>query len=250
MLLIRPAAALCTALLLAGPAAAFDPTQMTEAERAAFRAEVRAYLMENPEVLMEVIGVLEQRQAEAEAASDIALVQSHAAEIFNDPASWVGGNPEGDITVVEFVDYRCGYCRKAHDEVAELVRSDGNIRLVLKEFPILGEESLLSSKFAIAVLQTAGPEAYARAHEALITLRGNATPEAMTRIAGDLGLDPAPLLARMESPEVLAVIQNNHALAEKLKISGTPTFVVDSAMVRGYVPLDGMRAIVAQERQG
>lgn len=246
----RTAAALIVAASLSGPALATDLAQMTDAERAAFRAEVRAYLLENPEVLAEAIDVLNQRQAEAEAQGDLALVQAHADELFNDAASWVGGNPEGDITLVEFTDYRCGYCRKAHDEVAELIRSDGNIRFIVKEFPILGEASLDSARFAIAVRQIGGDEAYKAAHDALITLRGEPSPDALTRIAGDLGLDAGEVMAAMGSPEVSAVIAANHDLGNRMQINGTPTFVIDGLMVRGYVPLEGMREIVRQQRAG
>jgi protein-disulfide isomerase len=247
----RPAAlALFMALSAGLPALATDIGQMTEAERQAFGAEVRAYLLENPEVLAEAIEVLNQREAAAEAESDAALVQAHADDLFNDPASWVGGNAEGDITVVEFTDYRCGYCRKAHAEVADLVESDGSIRFIVKEFPILGEASLISARFAIAVLQIGGDAAYAAAHDALITLRGEPTPIALAGIAGDLGLDADAVLAAMDSPEVTAVIAANHDLGTRLGINGTPTFVINGTMLRGYVPLDGMRQIVADERAG
>jgi protein-disulfide isomerase len=250
MILSRPATALAALLALSLPAAATDIGSLTDSEREAFRAEVREYLLENPEVLMEAIGVLEQRQAQAEAANDAALLQTHAAEIFSDPDSWVGGNPEGDITVVEFTDYRCGYCRKAYEEVAELIESDGNIRFVVKEYPILGEQSLISSRFAVAVRQVAGDAAYQKAHDALITLRGDATPETLGRLAQDMGLDRDAILTRMDSPEVTAVIEANHKLGEALRINGTPTFVIDGTMLRGYVPLEGMRQIVAEQRAG
>lgn len=224
--------------------------EMTDAEREAFRDEVRAYLLENPEVLMEAMDVLRARDAEAAAARDVALLEEFRGALFDDPASWVGGNPEGDITIVEFVDYRCGYCRKAHSEIMELVESDGNIRLIMKEYPILGEQSLISARFAVAVLQLHGPDAYAVAHDALITLRGDATPETLARLAGQLGHDPAAILARMDSAEVTSVIDANHSLGAAMEVNGTPTFVVDGSLVRGYVPLDDMRAIVAQERAG
>ncbi|MCU0900200.1 MAG: DsbA family protein [Cypionkella sp.] len=224
--------------------------EMTDAEREAFRAEVRAFLLEEPEVLVEAMEVLQSQQDAQAAARDLAMLRDNADLIYNNPNSWAGGNLDGDVTIVEFVDYRCGYCRKAHDEVAELVEADGNIRLVLKEFPILGEQSLLSSKFAIAVRQLHGDDAYKAAHDALITLRGDATPETLTRLASDLGHDPAPLLAQMDKPEVQAIIDANHALGTMMEINGTPTFVIDQTMVRGYVPLEGMQQIVAGQREG
>jgi protein-disulfide isomerase len=242
-----PALGLAALLLTTTPLAA---QEMTDAERTAFRAEVRAYLVENPEVLIEAMTALEAKQQADQANNDLTLLRDNAEEIFNDPASWAGGNLEGDITLVEFVDYRCGYCRKAHDEVAELVKSDGNIRFVLKEYPILGEESLVASRFAIAVRQLAGDEAYKQAHDTLIAFRGDINTETLGRLASDMGLESAAVLARMDAPEVTAVIEANHALATKLDVSGTPTFVLDRTMVRGYVPLDGMRQIVEGQRAG
>ncbi|SNS15743.1 Protein-disulfide isomerase [[Luteovulum] sphaeroides subsp. megalophilum] len=240
------AAALAGALALAPAARA----EMSAAEREAFRAEVRAYLLENPEVLMEAFTALEQRQQLDQVNADLARLQDHSSEIYTDPASWAGGNLQGDITVVEFIDYRCGYCRKANAEVEELVASDGNIRFVLKEYPILGEESVLASRFAISVLQIAGPEPYKAVHDKLIAFRGDITTEALGRLADEMELDRAAILAHMDKDEVTAVIAANHKLAETLEISGTPTFVVDRTMVRGYVPLDGMRQIVEGQRKG
>ncbi|SIO29252.1 Protein-disulfide isomerase [Rhodovulum sp. ES.010] len=244
---IRLPAALL-ALGLALPAHALDLTEMTDAERDAFRAEVRAYLMDNPEVLMEAIGVLEQRQADAQAANDTTLVQVNADDIFRDGHSWVGGNPDGDLTLVEFIDYRCGYCRKAHAEVSELIESDGNIRFIVKEFPILGPESALASRFAIATLQVAGDDAYRQVHDTLITYRGKINEASLARLAGDLGLDGDAIVARMDSAEVAQVIEENHALAQRMQITGTPTFILDDQMLRGYVPLAGMREIVTATR--
>lgn len=237
-----------SACLLGTTALAGGLGEMTDAEREAFRAEVRAYLLENPEVLVEAMDVLQAQEEQAAANRDLEMLAANKDAIFNDPASWVGGNPEGDITLVEFVDYRCGYCKKAHDEVAELVASDGNIRFVLKEFPILGEDSLKASQFAISVLQLHGPDAYKSVHDALIALRGNPDEATLSSMAADLGLDPAPILTRMSTPEVMTVIEANHALASTMEIQGTPTFVIDNTMVRGYVPLDGMRQIVAGQR--
>lgn len=236
------------ATLTASTAIAGGPGDMTEADRTAFREEVRSYLMENPEVIVEAMTALQAREDEAAAGRDLQLVEANKDAIYNSATDWVGGNPEGDITFVEFMDYRCGYCRKAYEEVEELVKSDGNIRFVLKEFPILGEQSLLSSQFAISVRMLYGDDAYKKAHDALITLRGEATAETLARLATDLGHDPAAVAAKMASEEVKAVITANHDLASALEINGTPTFVIDRTMVRGYVPLDGMQQIVAEQR--
>ncbi|EPX85774.1 Protein-disulfide isomerase [Rubellimicrobium thermophilum DSM 16684] len=239
------------AVVLAGaalPAAALDLSALSEAEREAFRAEVRAYLLENPEVLMEAIAVLESREAAAQEQADRQAVTENLQAIENDGISWVGGNPEGDVTLVEFMDYRCGYCRRAFETVEELVEGDGNIRFVLKEFPILGPQSELASRFAIAVHQIHGDDAYKDVHDALMTFQGDITPEALGRLAEALALDPEPVLARMDAPEVTAIIAQNRALANRLGITGTPTFVLGGRMVRGFVPLEAMEALVEQAR--
>nr|WP_143595822.1 DsbA family protein [Tropicibacter naphthalenivorans] len=227
---------------------AFDPATMSDAQRAAFGEAVRAYLMENPEVIMEAVAVLEERQQNAAAAADDQLVQDHYEALVNDGYSWVGGNPDGDVTVIEFMDYRCGYCRKAQPEVEELIASDGNIRLIIKEFPILGDASLISAKFAIATQIVAGDEAYKQVHDALIALEGNPGKGPLTRLADTLGLDVDAIMAEMDSDEVLRRIADTRQLAQAMQINGTPSFVFGDQMVRGYAPLPAMQQIVAQER--
>ncbi|MFM7442917.1 MAG: DsbA family protein [Tabrizicola sp.] len=221
---------------------------MTDEERAVFREEVKAYLLENPEVIVEAMTVLQEREDNAAMQRDVQILSDNAEAIFRNPNDWVGGNLECDITIVEFMDYRCGYCRKAYAEVEELVKSDGNIRFILKELPILGEESLLSAQFAISVRLMHGDGAYKAAHDALISLRGEVNPESLARLAKDLGHNPEAVLARMNSAEVAAVISANHDLATLMEINGTPSFVIDQTMLRGYVPLEGMRQIVEGQR--
>lgn len=236
--------------LLAAPVQALDLTSMTNEERQLFREEVRAYLLDNPEVIMEAVNLLEQRNAAEQESNDIALVQSHADAIFDDGYSWVGGNPDGDITVVEFLDYRCGYCRKAFEEVNQLIEADGNIRFVVKELPILGQASLDSSRFAVAAKQVAGDEAYEQLHNALMDYKGPTGEAALARLSEGLGIDPAPIVAHLNDPAVDAEIRKTHELAATLKINGTPTFVFGDQMIRGYVPLDAMKQIVTEQRDG
>ena len=234
--------------LLATIAFAGGLGEMTDAERAAFRDEVKQYLLENPEVITEAMQVLQDRQDQAAAAQDQTILSQNAEAIFKDPASWVGGNPNGDFTIVEFMDYRCPYCRKAFSEVDDLVKTDGNIRFVVKEFPILGEDSINSSRFAIAMRMLHGDDAYKQSFDALITLKGSPDPETLSRLARDLGFDPKPILDLMPDPKITAILAANRDLADKLNISGTPTFVIDHNMLRGYVPEEEMRKIVAEQR--
>ena len=246
--LIAPA--LMTLALFAAPANALDVNHMSDAERTQFRAEVRAYLLENPEVILEAVKVLEDRQAAAESQVDLALVSANAAELFDDGFSYVGGNPDGDITLVEFLDYRCAYCRRAMPEVAGLLASDGNIRMIIKEFPILGEQSVLASRFAVATKNLEGPEAYKQMHDALMSFQGEMTLVSLSRIGDGLGFDTQAILAEMDSEATLSEIARTRALAVKLKISGTPTFVLQDEMLRGFVPGEQMAQIVAEKRSG
>ncbi|MFC4213855.1 DsbA family protein [Pseudophaeobacter arcticus] len=231
------------------PAQAFDLGAMTAEERAAFGAEVRAYLMEHPEVILEAVNLLEQQQAADEANRDVALVAANQDELYNDGYSWVGGNPEGDITLVEFMDYRCGYCRKAAPEVAELLQADGNIRLIVKEFPILGEASVFASRFAVATKQIAGDEAYEQVHDALITISSELNEVTMRRLAEGLSLDADAILAAMDSEAVTNELRRTRALAQNLAISGTPTFVLGNQLLRGYLPADQLKIMVDEQRE-
>lgn len=241
--------ALTSLALLASPVQAIDLTSMSDAERTAFRAEVRAYLLDNPEVIIEAVNLLEERQASAKAQDDMALVAMNADDLFDDGYSWVGGNPEGDITLVEFLDYRCGYCRRAMPEVEKLIAADGNIRLIVKELPILGENSMISSRFAVATKQVAGADAYKDVHDALMALGGDLTDVALRRVADGLGLDTDAIMAQMDSDAVTNEIATTHALAQRLQISGTPSFVLHDEMLRGYLPAEQMAAIVAEKRK-
>ena len=234
--------------LLATTAFADDLKPMTNEERALFRAEVRAYLFENPEVIMQAVEILQNREAESQAQADFTLVNDNAEAIFNDGYSFVGGNPDGDITLVEFLDYRCGYCKRAHGEVAELLQNDGNIRWIVKELPILGDASVLASRFAIAVKQVAGGDSYKAVGDALMSFQGEITMPALTRLGNTFGLDMEAIEARMNSDEVTAEIATTRELAGTLAISGTPTFVMQDELLRGYLPLDQMQAIVVDKR--
>ncbi|WP_415403168.1 DsbA family protein [Tateyamaria sp. SN3-11] len=246
--MFRPLAASALALAMALPAAALDLCEMTDEQRAIFREEVRAYLMDNPQVIMDAVAVLEERQQAAQVQADLSLVTDNAEEIFNDGYSFVGGNPEGDITLVEFLDYRCGFCKRAHEEVAKMLETDGNIRLIVKEFPILGEQSLLASRFAVATKQVAGGDAYKGLTDALMTMNGEVNMRSLRRLASTFGLDADAIEARMGSEEVTNEIRRTRELAQRLQITGTPTFVLQDELLRGFLPYDEMMSLVAEKR--
>jgi protein-disulfide isomerase len=241
---------LLSALILAATAAL--PAAGEEAQpgldRAALHAEIRAYLLENPEILNEMVAILEDRQQEAEAEADKALVAAHADAIFADGFSYVGGNPEGGVTIVEFLDYQCGFCRRAHPELSELIAADGDIRWIVKELPVLGPGSELASRAAIATLLRDGPEGYAALNDRLMQLDGPITDASLDATLVEAGLDAAAIRAGMQDPEITRRIDATRDLAAKLEVAGTPTFVFDDRMLRGYAPSERMQALITEIR--
>jgi len=236
-------------LLLASQSFALDLSKMSDKERALLQNEIRHYILENPEIIMEAVEVLRQKEQQAAIQSDFELVKKYKGAIFDDGYSFVGGNLNGDITLVEFIDYKCGYCKKAHPDVASLITSDGNIRYIIKEFPILGDASELASRFAIAVKIVGGEAAYKVAHDTLMEFRGEMTNDSLGRLATSLGLSAADITVTMNSAEVNQIINDNRLLGQAMQITGTPTFVVQDQMLRGYVPQAQMAQIVARVRE-
>ncbi|MCY3996987.1 MAG: DsbA family protein [Rhodobacter sp.] len=249
--MLKQLATAAMALSIAGvPAAAHDIGAMTVQEREELRAEIRSFLLDEPQVLLDAFAVLEEREQNERARADMELVQMNADQLFNDGHSWIGGNPDGDVTVVEFIDYRCGFCRRAHPEVGELIASDSDIRHIIKELPVLGEQSLIASRFALAVKHIHGDDAYAETHDALMTMRGDVSDVSLAELSRQLGYETEVVFGAMDDEAVERAISENHALAQRLGINGTPGFVFGDRMVRGYIPLEQMRGIVAELREG
>ena len=222
-------------------------TDMTEAERKAFRTEVRAYLLEHPEVLMEAIQVLEARRDADTQAADVALIAANREQLFDGANAWVTGNPDGDVTLVEFSDYRCGYCKRAHPELKILLQRDPNIRLVVREFPILGPDSVVAARMATAALDLDRSK-FGALNDALMDFEGQLTEAAAYQIASHAGYDIAALKERAASAEVEARIGDTYALAKTLGLQGTPSFVLGNQIIRGYLPVERMLAAVAESR--
>ena len=192
----------------------------------------------------------ESERRNAAAQAEAAALTAMSTAIFESEADWVGGNPEGDVVLVEFLDYRCGYCRRAHPELRALLEQDGNIRWIVKEYPILGEDSLIASQFIMSARIIGGNQAYETMHDALMTLEGPITQGSLARVARDAGLDPAAVFEGMEDPSIIATLRANRALAQELQINGTPAFVMEDRILRGYLPLEGMQAVVDEVRGG
>lgn len=232
---------LCTAQL--APA-----QEILKLDRDTLQAEIRNYILTNPEIIREALVVLEQKRVMEEAQAEEMMVENNAKTIFDDGFSFAGGNPDGSITVVEFQDYRCGYCKRAHGDVKELVANDGDIRLIVKEFPILGEDSLTTSRIAIATMLTQGPEAYYKISDAMMSYSGPINDKAIDRLAKSAGIDIALVRSRLNDPEIDKRIGITHALGRDLEISGTPTFIIGGKLIRGYIPLEDMKEVVQLAR--
>lgn len=211
-----------------------------------FGNRVRAYLLSNPQVLREVIAELSKQEEMAATTDRQGLIASLATDLQEDGYSFVAGNPDGDVTIVEFFDYRCGYCKQAYPTLMKTVEEDGNVRLVLKEFPILGADSFLASQAAIASLQQ---DKYLEFHTALMDSRGGVTIERIRSIAGDLGLDVEKLEADMKQDSVREVVEKNYALAKQLGISGTPAFIIGEEFIPGVVSKEQMQALISAARE-
>jgi len=234
-----PMAVLMAAFVSAPPASAVDepPT------RAEIEAIVRDYLMREPEVIYEAIQELQRRQDEAEAERQEQMLVAHAEQIFKDSRDPVA-NAESDVTIVEFFDYRCGYCRQMSDGLAALVGSPNAPRFVFKEFPILGEQSTLAAQAALAANLQGG---YKAMHFALMAVN-DVSIDTIKRLAGEQRLDVERLLADMQSEEIARHIAENIQLARTLGINGTPSFIVGDRLVPGAVPIEQLVAWIAEER--
>ena len=240
---IRLVSALFALALCLMPAAA-RADNFTEEQKKEIGQVVRQYLLDNPELLLEVSKELESRQqAEEDKKREAALV-AHAKELFNSGDDLVGGNPKGDVTMVEFFDYNCGWCKKGLPEVLSLLDGDKNLRLVMKEFPIFGEHSQFAARAAMASREQGK---YWDFHVAMMKAR-RVTKDNVLQIAQRVGLDVEKLKKDMENAKYAAALHRNATIAQTLGIEGTPGFIIDDRINPGFLPLAALKQIVADIR--
>jgi protein-disulfide isomerase len=228
---------LATAVWCFGSAGAADisaPPQRQEIE-----SIIHDYLMQHPDVLIAAL-----RKAD-EAKASQALTE-YKKEVFSDPSTPVGGNPQGDVAIVEFFDYRCPYCKQVEPSLESMLKQDPKLRLVYKEFPILGPVSVTAAHAALAAQRQGKYDAF---HDAMMEARGNITDDTVYRIAGSVGLDVDKLKHDMASPEITRTIKDNMKLADALDIHGTPAFVIGDKVVPGAVDLDELKSMVSEARK-
>ena len=223
-------------------AESFSATQRSEIERI-----IHDYLIAHPEVLQDAIAELEKRQAAAEAERHRTAVKAHAKPLFSSQHQVTLGNPNGDVTLVEFFDYNCGYCKRAHADMKRLIEEDPSLRLVLKEFPVLGEGSVEAAHVSAAVNLTT-PERFLEFHDQLLMGPGRVDGNRAIAVAEEMGLDMDKIRELMPSDEVKAIIDENYTLADKLSLTGTPSYVTAKEVVVGAVGYDALKAKIEEAR--
>jgi protein-disulfide isomerase len=241
------AAAVSLALAGAAPAVAqsFSADQREEIGKI-----IKDYLLTHPEVMQDVMAELEKRQQSAEAEKHRAAVVENKATLFSSPHQVVLGNPQGNVTMVEFFDYNCGFCKRAMTDMLDLIKTDNNLKFVLKEFPVLGEGSVEAARVAVAArMQDTNGKKYIEFHQKLLGSRCGADKMRALAVAKEVGFDMPRLERDMGSDEVKKTIEENMKLAEALGVSGTPSYVVGQEVVIGAVGLDALRDKINAERK-
>jgi protein-disulfide isomerase len=233
---------LALSLCSAGQAGALDDQQKKE-----IGAFIKQYLIENPEVLLDVQSALEQKQAEEQASKNSKVIESNKDSIFQSSDDAVFGNPKGSVTIVEFFDYNCHYCKQALPDMEAILQKNNDIRFVLKEFPILGPESIAAHKVADA-FRLIAPEKYYDFHRALLGGEERATEESALAVAAKLGITEAEIRAKMKASPFKARATKVYSLAEKMGINGTPAYIIGNETMSGAVGIDLLSSKVSNVR--
>lgn len=246
---LLPAAAFALAVCGAAPPAAAQ--SFSDGQRGEIETIVKNYLLAHPEILQDMSEELGRRQAAAEQEQHAAAVKTHSEAIFNSPRGVVVGNPKGDVSMVEFFDYNCGYCKHAMIDMLNLLKDDSRLRVVLKEFPVLGQGSVEAAQVAVAVrMQDPSGKKYLAFHQNLLGGRGQADKARALAAAKEAGLDMARIEKDMVSPEVRATLQENMTLAEAMGMNGTPSYVVGDKVIIGAVGFERLKQAIAMARCG
>jgi protein-disulfide isomerase len=244
-------ASVCAALLAIAVPQAVRAQDFSPAQRGSIETIVREYLIAHPEVLQEAMSELEKRQSAAENEKHKAAVKQNAEKIFSSPNQVTLGNPNGNVTFVEFFDYNCGYCKRAMADMLTLMKDDPKLKVVLKEFPVLGPGSVEAAQVASAVrMQDKTGKKYLEFHQKLLGGRGQADRARALAIAKEIGMDMGRLEKDAAGPEVKAALQEDFKLAEALGLNGTPSYVIGTDVVVGAVGLPALQEKINTARCG
>lgn len=231
---------LAAAMLMATPLMAQDFTE-DQIKDLALQA-----IRENPQIVMEAVAILEAQEDARKADQSVALLSSRRDVLERDPNAPVLGNTDGDVTIVEFFDYNCPYCKRVKPEIQALMAADPDIRLVYREWPILGEGSVFAARAALAARNQGKYEEF---HWAMMGLQGRAEEASILNAAVEIGLDVDKLRADMDAPEINEHIQTSMELAAALGFNGTPSFVIGEALVPGFIKTAQFEGYVAAARE-
>jgi protein-disulfide isomerase len=219
-----------------------SPAHVSAGQRQAIEGIIHDYLLNHPDVLIAALQSAEEKmKSDSQAQAKQALVAHHKL-VFDDPATPVGGNPHGSVSMVEFFDYRCPYCKQMQPGVEGLLRQDPQLRLVYKELPVLGPVSLVAARAALAAREQGKYDAF---HDAMMNTRGQITDATVFDVARSVGLDVARLKTDMAAPAIDQQIKANLALADTLGIQGTPAFIVGDEVVPGAVDVANLKQLIA-----
>jgi protein-disulfide isomerase len=247
----RLIAAVCAALLIAAVPHSVRAEEFSKAQRGDIERIVHDYLVAHPEVLQEAMTELEKRQTAAETEKHKAAVKAHAKALFSSPDQVTLGNPNGNVTFVEFFDYNCGYCKRAMSDMLTLLKTDSKLKVVLKEFPVLGPGSVEAARVAVAVrMQDTTGKKYLEFHQKLLGGRGHADRARALAVAKEVGMDMARIEKDMKSPEVEKSLRQDFKLAEALGLNGTPSYVIGDNVIVGAIGLQGLQEKINSARCG
>ena len=237
-LLSRPIHALMAFLLLAVVAiGSLAPAKAAELDRPAVETIIREYLLANPELFLEVQQALEAKQEASKQAQQMATLEEKKELLYNSPNQMIIGDPNAPITVVEFFDYNCGFCKRAHSDMERIVGENKDVKFIMKEFPVLGEPSLEAHRVSLALIKH-NPELYADFHNKLLSQEGRKDGQSAMDLAVSLGADGETLKASANDPAIMAAIGEAYELADGLGITGTPSYVIGNEVVFGAVGYD------------
>ncbi|MBL8572848.1 MAG: DsbA family protein [Hyphomicrobiaceae bacterium] len=230
------------------PAPTASAAALTDAQKDEVRALVKEFLLKNPEVIEEAMTELENKRSREQAEARAKAVGEQSGVLFNSTRQGEFGNPKGDVVVVEFFDYNCGFCKRAAPDMAAVLGADSGVRYVTKEFPVLGAGSVEAAKVSIAVKLVA-PDKHFEFHKKLLQVRGEANKAKAMEVAADLGVDADKLDKALASPEVAATIEEVYAIANGLGLSGTPTYVIGQDVIPGAIGIDKLKEKIAEARK-
>ncbi len=222
---------------------------LTAEQRKAVVALIRETLLQNPELIQEALVELERRNAVAQADAQRSAVTAEMARLIDPKTSAIVGNPQGDVTIIEFMDYNCGFCKKALEDVRALTKEDPKLKVVIKDFPILGPDSVEASRVAVAAMaQLQGPK-YFDFHNKLMATKGRINAAKALDVAKEAGADIERLKKDMESPQTRAVIEDTVALGDRLGLTGTPAFILGEEVVFGAVGVPALKQKIDSVRK-